>query len=272
MLLTVPGSSVKLRPADIVNISSPPDWFPMGHPAAPVPVGAARAPGLWACGFCHLPNGQGRPENASLAGLPAAYILTQIAAFRSGERHGGKPDWKPSTLMAAVARDATDEEIARAAEYFSQRPFASHVEIVESRTVPAHAPLGFIYARIQGAPVALGNEIVEMPIDTTGFERRDPNSRFVAYLPVGSRARGARLARDGAPPCSTCHGANLRGGAGAIAPPIAGRSPSYLFRQLYGFHSGDRGGAAAQPMRAVAEKLSQADMIALAAYAASLSP
>jgi cytochrome c553 len=32
----------------------------------------------WACAYCHLPNGQGRPENPPLAGLPVAYIAEQV--------------------------------------------------------------------------------------------------------------------------------------------------------------------------------------------------
>jgi cytochrome c553 len=55
-------------------------------------------------------------------------------------------------------------------------------------------------------------------------------------------------------------------------PPLAGRFASYLFRQLYGFRSGARAGDSAQPMQSVVANLTQADMIDLAAYAASLNP
>jgi cytochrome c553 len=57
-----------------------------------------------------------------------------------------------------------------------------------------------------------------------------------------------------------------------VAPPLAGRSPTYLFRQLYGFSTGARGGDAALPMRGVVARLTQTDMIALAAYVGSLKP
>jgi cytochrome c553 len=43
-------------------------------------------------------------------------------------------------------------------------------------------------------------------------------------------------------------------------------------RQLYDFNHGARAGTAAAPMRAVAEQLSLADMIAAAAYIGSLEP
>lgn len=271
-LLSVPGSRVKLHADDIKNISNPPDWFPREHPTPPVPVVSARAANLFACGFCHLPDGQGRPENASLAGLPAAYIRSQVDAFRNGERRSARPDWKPTMYMIDVAKDATDDETTRAAGYFSRRHFASHVEVVESKIVPAHVPKGFIYALAPGPAETLGEQIIEMPTDIERFERRDPHSRFVAYVPAGSLAHGDELARTGATPCAACHGAGLKGGATAIAPPLAGRSPTYLFRQLYGFRTGARTAATAQPMRDVAARLTQSDMIAIAAYAASLTP
>ncbi len=48
-------------------------------------VYAGRAPDVRACGFCHLPNGQGRPENASVAGQPAEYIVQQMRDYRKRE-------------------------------------------------------------------------------------------------------------------------------------------------------------------------------------------
>lgn len=271
-LLSVPGSRVKLYAQDLRNISKPPDWFPQEHPAMPAAVGSTHAADIFACGFCHLPNGQGRPENAPVAGLPAAYIRAQVDAFRSGERRGASPDSKPTAYMIRAAKDATDAETAQAAEYFSRLPFVSHVKIVESKNVPAYKEMGYIFAPASGHAAALGAKIIEMTTDAERFERRDPHSRFVAYVPVGSIARGGELARSGPTSCATCHGTGLKGGPTAIAPPLAGRSPTYLFRQLYGFHTGARAGTSALPMRDVTARLTQADMIALAAYAASLKP
>jgi len=71
-------------------------------------------------------------------------------------------------------------------------------------------------------------------------------------------------------PCVMCHGAALRGMD--PAPAIAGRSPSYIVRQLYDFKHGARAGTGSAPMRLVAEQLTLDDMIAVAAYIASLPP
>jgi cytochrome c553 len=70
--------------------------------------------------------------------------------------------------------------------------------------------------------------------------------------------------------CMSCHGAKLRGVD--PAPPIAGRAPSYLLRQLLGFAAGSRSTKEAAPMRAVAGALTLKDMISAAAYAGSLAP
>src|SRR5687768_8147075 len=64
---TIPESAVSLTLAQTRDAYTPPDWFPDAHPPMPASVAHGRRPDLRACGFCHLVNGQGRPENASLA-------------------------------------------------------------------------------------------------------------------------------------------------------------------------------------------------------------
>jgi cytochrome c553 len=70
--------------------------------------------------------------------------------------------------------------------------------------------------------------------------------------------------------CASCHLAKLQGTD--KIPPIAGRSPTYLLRQLLAFKNGTRTGEAAAQMAPTVEKLELADMIALAAYVGSLYP
>jgi cytochrome c553 len=93
-------------------------------------------------------------------------------------------------------------------------------------------------------------------------------------VPKGSVAKGETLAKTGGPnvtiPCAGCHGADLRGLA--PIPGIAGRSPSYLVRQMYDFQQQRRQGEAGAMMAPIVEKLSHGDMIALAAYISSLKP
>jgi cytochrome c553 len=53
-------------------------------------------------------------------------------------------------------------------------------------------------------------------------------------------------------------------------PGIAGRSPSYIMRQLWDIQQGTRKGVWSPLMKQVVAKLSPDDMLNLAAYVASL--
>jgi cytochrome c553 len=70
--------------------------------------------------------------------------------------------------------------------------------------------------------------------------------------------------------CAPCHGPDLKG-LGPL-PRIAGRSPSYMFRQLYDFRHGARTGEWSPLMAQVVSNLEQEDMLAIVAYLASLDP
>jgi cytochrome c553 len=237
-------------------------------------VAHGREPDVMACGFCHLPTGNGRPENAALAGLPRDYIIAQLRHFRDGSRRSSVPGRAPTELMISVAKAASDAEIAAAADYFSSLEPQSFVRVVESGTIPKSRVAGWVYARDpSGGTDPLGARIVEMPEDFDQFERRNPATAYIAYAPPGSIARGEALAqnwRNGEFACSHCHGANLDG-QGAI-PRLAGRSPTFLFRQLEDFKTGARRGPDAEPMTRVVDRMDSETMIDLAAYLASRKP
>ena len=55
-------------------------------------------------------------------------------------------------------------------------------------------------------------------------------------------------------------------------PPLAGRSPSYLVRQMYDMQQDNRKGSWTELMKPVVERLTTDDMLNIAAYAASLNP
>ena len=58
--------------------------------------------------------------------------------------------------------------------------------------------------------------------------------------------------------------------ASGRCPGSPGRSPSYIVRQLWDLQQGARNGAWSPLMKQVVAKLTQEDMLNLAAYAASL--
>jgi cytochrome c553 len=268
----VPDSTVALsRSSFAAHVTAVPDWHPDEHPAMPEVVSRGREPQVWACAYCHLPNGAGRPENTSLAGLTPAYFKQQLSDFRNGRRSGSEPKRAPQNFMVALAKAATDEEIAQAAGYFASLKPKSFVTVVESATVPKTYVAGAMLATIPGGGIeALGERIIEFPMELERAENRDSQTPYLAYVPVGSIEKGAALAAAGkTQQCAVCHGPGLRG-LGDV-PRLAGRSPSYLIRQLYDFKSGTRIGATGL-MKAVVANLSQDDMVAVAAYVSSLSP
>ena len=116
-------------------------------------------------------------------------------------------------------------------------------------------------------------ENLEIPEDLERTKLRDDASGFVAYVPPGSVARGERLVREGRAggvPCTVCHGEDLRG-LGPM-PALAGRSPSYLARQLYDLRTGRRDGAWSALMDAAVAGLTEAELVDMVAYLASLEP
>jgi cytochrome c553 len=270
-----PDSSAAYSVAQTRDRFLAPDWHPADHPAMPEIVAKGRKPDVFACGFCHRADGPGGPENASLAGLPASYIKQQMADFKNGTRKTSVPERGPPQLMIALAKAASDEEVQASAEYFAALKPSPLIEVVETETVPKTYVAGWFLADSgSGAREPIGNRIIEVPADVVQFENRDARSRFIAYVPVGSIKKGETLAATGsagaATQCALCHGQNL--GGLADVPGIAGRSPSYIVRQLYDFKHGTRGGNGSALMKPVVEALSVENMLALAAYAASLPP
>lgn len=249
-----------------------PDWHPEEHPAAPAIVTHGRPPDVYPCAHCHRMTGSGGPENARLAGLPAAYILQQLEDYRHGLRTTAVPGRFPQTAMIHIAQALTPQEMTAAAEYFSALTPRHTIHVIEAAEVPRTHVAGWRLALDAGnAREPLGHRIVEVPDSAADFESRDTHATFTAYVPPGSLARGSVLATSGANAasvaCSICHGAQLLGLG--IAPPIAGRSPSYLVRQLYEIQTGRRAGANVAPMRVAIADLTPDDLISVAAWAAA---
>lgn len=226
-----------------------------------------------ACALCHMPNGKGRPENAGVAGLPAEYIVQTLMDFRNDRRRSSDPRKANSNRMIAIARAMTDEEIREAAEYFSSMEWTQWIRVVEVDVVPQTRIQGGMFLNLDnGVTEPIGNRIIEMPEDTERTEvYRDPRAGFIAYVPTGSIARGEDLVLRGGDgrtvACTTCHGSDLSG-LGPV-PGLAGRSPSYLVRQMYDMKHGNRTGIWSELMIPVVERLTPEDLVAIAAYAAS---
>ena len=274
-VLHVTGSAVSYTRAQLDSMDDA-DWFPQDHPPAPLIVKVGRKPAR-PCAECHTISGAGVPATATLANLPKAYILEQIAAFRAGQRGLGGPETAHD--MFDEARALTPADLQQAADYFSSARFVPRVHVIETASVPKTQWKYFtLVPDKSGAREPIGERIIETPANFNDYEYSDGRVGYVAWVPPGSIMRGAVLAAKGgsaAASCESCHGVKLEGqtmpGVG-IVPPLAGRSPTYIVRELILFREGKRSDPAAAPMRAEASALSVPEMIDVAAYAASRKP
>jgi cytochrome c553 len=265
---TVPDSKKTYDQAQIEDLSNPPDWFPEQHPPAPQIVQHGHGDAL-ACGACHLMSGVGHPESADMAGMKAEYIRRQMADFKSGIR-------KEPNRMNTIANALSDEEIRQGAEWFAALKPYPWTKVVEATMVPKTFVGGgrMRFAQPGGGMEPLGNRIITLPQDQSRVTKRDPHSGFIAYVPTGSLKKGEAFVKTGGSgksvQCAICHGDNLQG-LGNV-PRIAGLHPIYIARQLYQFKDGSRNGGDAQLMKKPVAEMSDADIIAIAAYVGSLNP
>jgi cytochrome c553 len=284
----VAGSTAAYSLVDVRDGQNVIDWFPNEHPKMPDVIEhgpAALGAKKRGCGSCHLPTGKGRPENAPVAGMPVPYIMRQLQDFRAGRRRSADPR-KPNTYtMIELAKSLSDEELKAAAEYFSSMKWWPWTRVEETDLVPKYRINGNLYVPIEKTKtLPIAGRIIEMPEDAEQAETlRNTRSGFVAYVPPGSIAKGKDLVTTGgarivnnefikgkSTPCITCHGEDLMGQGDS--PPIAGRSPSYMVRQIWDIQQGTRNGEPAQLMRLAIKDLTPEDLIGIAAYVASRAP
>jgi cytochrome c553 len=269
----LPGSKLSFTVAGVNDRFNAPDWYPSSHPKMPDIVAHGRKPAVFACGYCHLPNGQGRPENASLAGQPADYIVQQVADMREGRRKSSTDKMGSINTMMAVAKASNDAEVRIAADYFSKLKYGKWIRVVEADMVPKTAVGDRNMMNVLAGPKEpIGKRILEVPENLERTEWRDSKSGFIAYVPKGAIARGKKLVESGAGafPCAACHGPTYKGNGGV--PALAGRSPAQIVRQLYDFKSGTRNGPGAAMMKPEVANMTDDMRLDIAAYFASLEP
>ena len=206
----LPGSKASYTKAEIGDLFVVPDWYPDIHPPMPDVVAHGRKPDVYACGHCHLPNGQGRPENASVTGLPEAYIVQQMADFKSGLRTGSDPDMLSVTNMVKLSKSISDEDVKAAAAYFSSFKLKPWIRVVEVEQVPKTKPEGGMMVVVGGggpsrsATVLLKSQkawsglscVIPLPVSSPTFPRE-------AWKRAGTWSRQAAMERPCHAPCVT---------------------------------------------------------------------
>ena len=285
-MLSLPGTDLqftfnKVRGRvsnDNQDRTSPADWYPGDHPTMPKIVAEGdNARGIIACSLCHLPPGKGRPENAPPMANPAGYTVQQLMDFKNGLRKSADPRKGNTNNMINFAKAMTDQEMREAAQYYAAQKWTPWIRVVESAQAPKVRSQAGMWIPLQGADAGMepiGNRIIETPENPEYAEKmRSARSGFVAYVPVGSVAKGQALVNNGDPSrgiiaCTVCHGGDLHGINPAI-PGIAGRSPSYIARQLFDFQQGARNGSMGMLMKPVVTNMTAEDFVNISAYVAS---
>jgi cytochrome c553 len=272
----IPGSTTAFTRAQVLNHYDVVDWHPGDHPAAPEIVMYGHKPQPTACGFCHLPNGAGLPENAPLAGLPVSYFIQQVHDFQNKSRKSADMRMASYHGMAdVIAPKISETDLKAAARYYAALKLKPYIKVVETKMVPKMQSIAYTLLPVPGGGMEpIGNRIIETPTDVRRYQLLESQVGYIAYAPSGSIAKGRALVTTGGHgktlPCGSCHGADLRG-VGDI-PPIAGRGPSNLVRQLYDIKFGARAAADADRMQPVVKNLSDTDIVNIAAYMASRKP
>jgi cytochrome c553 len=268
--IRVPGSTKEYDATQVRSTTNPPDWFPDEHPQAPGIVKGGNAPPGAVCGTCHLMSGQGHPESADIAGLPAEYMVRQMKYFKTGAR-------KDDDRMGPIAKNVSDEDVRQAAEYFAAVKPLPWVKVIETATPPKTYVSSDARHRVldpNGGTEPIGHRIIETPVDPAQTSIRDPHSSFLAYVPPGSIAKGEALVKTGGSgktiQCAICHGDDLTG-LGEV-PRIAGLQPVYVARQLICIQNGSSAGTAVALMKKAVANLSEDDIISISAYLGSLPP
>jgi cytochrome c553 len=200
-----------------------------------------------------------------------------VEDFKSGARTSAIADTLPHAYMLKALRVFTDAEIDEAARYFAAlpQPPASRTKVVETDTVPTTKVAGWILVPDGTKRMEpLGQRIVETAVDYSRTALRDTNAGYIAYVPIGSVTKGEALVVGGGGgktiQCGICHGPDLKG-LGEV-PRIAGVSAIYTVRQMYDIQSGTRNGPGAALMKAIVAKLTEEDMVNMAAYLTTLAP
>ncbi|HUO21805.1 MAG TPA: c-type cytochrome [Caulobacteraceae bacterium] len=238
------------------------------------------------CMQCHLANGNGHPESADISGLSVNYIIKQVHAFRDDERADSR-----SHKMVEVAKVISEDDLKAAAAYYAAIPperFQWTRTVVASEAPKGDFTFGPGSYRIPapdgGAEPIPPGRVIEVAENEDLLRARDQlNGGFVQYVRPDDLALGEQIVTMGdhsqsgdgvanVPPskCSQCHGADLKGKNDV--PRLAGRQPMYLIRALNDFRTGANKTKSATPMKRVVAKMSDRDIVAVAAYLASLAP
>lgn len=191
-----------------------------------------------ACQSCHGVAGEGLTAAGfpRLAGMGASYLQRQLEAFAEGTRS--------NAVMMPIAKALSAADRKAVASHYASMPFGGTTAMPPS---PTSASQGASAPKVSVAATS-----ASAPAPAVGAT-------------LATRGRWS----DTLPACEQCHGPD-GGGVGADFPPLVGQSAAYLAAQLSAFKSKARPAGPMNLMGVVAQKLSDAEVRAVADYYATL--
>lgn len=205
---------------------------------APVALLCCAALGAWPVSSHAQKDAVGATIAAKGNGGGAVACATCHGAKGEGNGAAGFP------RLAGLNATYIEAQLGHYADGKRQNPVMA--PIAKQLSAPERKAVAAYYAKLAGAKPVKAPDEVALKTSETG-----------AWL--AERGRWD----DNLPACVQCHGPGGIG-VGATFPPIAGQSAGYLAAQLHAFKSGTRPGGPLELMTAVAKKLSDADITAVA--------
>ncbi len=191
------------------------------------------------CGACHgIDGNSAAPNFPKLAGQGERYLLKQIHDIKAWDTETNQA--KKATAgravleMTGLLTPLSDQDIADVAAYFSSQ----NTQLSGSKKMEVQVNSG-------------------LKVDS---------------MELGAKTYRAGNLANGLPACTGCHAPDGKGNAAAGFPRLSGQHPDYIEKQLNNFRTGNRvNDGDSMPMRTIADKLSDAEIKALANFIAGLN-
>lgn len=199
-------------------------------------AGAAKAA---VCGACHGADGNSlAPTFPKLAGLGERYLLKQMQDIQAWdlEKDAAKKAKTGRAVpeMTGLLANLSAQDLADIAAHFAKQT----TQLSGSKKIEVQVNSGIL----------------------------------VDGLELGERIYRAGNMTTGVPACTGCHAPDGKGNIAAGFPRLSGQHPEYVEKQLRAFRAGDRINDGDQMiMRTIADKMSDAEIKALANYIAGLN-
>ena len=191
------------------------------------------------CGACHGVDGNSAvPNFPKLAGQGERYLIKQLHDIKAWDTEtdaAKKASAGRAVLeMTGILAGWSDQDIADVSAYFAGQNM-----------------------QLSGA------KKMEVQVNS-GLK--------VDAMELGSKTYRNGNSANGVPACAACHAPDGKGNAAAGFPRLSGQHPDYIEKQLTNFRAGNRvNDGDTSPMRTIADKLSDAEIKAVANFIAGLN-